>query len=227
MFDKKFFESLPSDDVLAAAKIVRDTYYKQKHHYTNDHEFHLDGYGIVTSLVTRTSLEIPRPAIGTDRTENIKAIRDYLEQVFRGFDELRANSAIDQWESRAVGKFGAAFAYEFSEGDLDRVQTLINELREEISNHPRLEDGYRARLLKRLEKLQSELHKKMSDLDRVWGFLSEAGVFLGKFGEDAKPIVDRLRELAGIVWRTQARTEELPSAAQNPLKLTSGTEEKD
>ncbi|KEF32622.1 hypothetical protein D777_01256 [Marinobacter nitratireducens] len=40
---------------------------------------------------------------------------------------------------------------------------------------------------------------------------------LGKLGKDAKPIVDRIREVAEIVWKTQARTEELPSGTDNPV----------
>jgi hypothetical protein len=79
------------------------------------------------------------------------------------------------------------------------------------------EESHKQRLLKRLETLQRELHKKVSDLDKFWGLVGEAGVVLGKFGKDAKPIVDRIREIAGIVWRTQAHTEELPSDTPIPL----------
>jgi len=57
----------------------------------------------------------------------------------------------------------------------------------------------------------------MSSLDKLWGLIGEAGVVLGKFGEDAKPFVDRIVEIAGITWRTQARAEELPSATPLPL----------
>jgi len=62
-----------------------------------------------------------------------------------------------------------------------------------------------------------ELHKRVSNLDRFWGFVGDAGVVLGKFGNDVKPIVDRIREMLGIVWRTQAKSEELESNAENLL----------
>ena len=68
-----------------------------------------------------------------------------------------------------------------------------------------------------LEKLQSELHKKMSNLDRFWGFWGEAGVMLGKFGEDAKPIFDRIREIVEIAWRTQSAAEELRTGLPLPM----------
>ena len=64
----------------------------------------------------------------------------------------------------------------------------------------------------------------MSSLDRFWGLIGEAGVALGKFGQDAKPFVDRIREIAQIIWRTQARAEELPSGTPLPL-LSDGKQE--
>ena len=76
---------------------------------------------------------------------------------------------------------------------------------------------HKERLLKKLEALQQELHKKVSSLDKLWGLIGEAGVALGKFGKDAKPFVDRIREIAQITWRTQARAEELPSGTTLPL----------
>ncbi len=57
----------------------------------------------------------------------------------------------------------------------------------------------------------------MSSLDKFWGLIGEAGIVLGKFGKDAKPFVDRMREIAQIIWRTHARAEELPSGSPFPL----------
>ena len=114
-------------------------------------------------------------------------------------------------------ELGSSFCYEFSQGDLDRVQELINALRNELMNCAGLEDEHRQRLMRRLEILQTELHKKISNLDRFWGLIGDAGVVLGKLGQDAKPLVGRIREITAIVWQTQARAEELPSGLPPPL----------
>lgn len=90
-------------------------------------------------------------------------------------------------------------------------------MRDNLDALTALEPEHKARLLKRLERLQSELHKRVSDLDRFWGMVGDAGVIFGKLGNDAKPIVDRVKEISEIVWRTQARTEELPSDSPSPL----------
>lgn len=109
------------------------------------------------------------------------------------------------------------FHYEFAEGDIQTVQSLLNDLRDLITASEGLEDEHKQRILTRLEKLQSELHKKVSDLDRFWGLVGDAGVMAKKLGNDAKPIVDRIKELSNIVWKTQSKAEELPDDSQNPL----------
>ena len=69
------------------------------------------------------------------------------------------------------------------------------------------------------------MHKKVSDLDRFWGLIGDAGVAPGKLGNDAKPIVDRIREIAGITWNTQSRAEELPSGTSFPQLENKPTDE--
>lgn len=109
------------------------------------------------------------------------------------------------------------FGYEFTEGDISRVQTLVNELRDILTNCEDLDDGHKRRLMKRLEALQGELHKKVSDITQFYSLMGDAGVALGKLGKDAKPIVDRIKEIINIGWQSQARAEQLPSDSQNPM----------
>jgi hypothetical protein len=51
---------------------------------------------------------------------------------------------------------------------------LINELRDELSKESELDEAHKQRLLKRLEALQKELHKKVSDLDHFCGLLGDS-----------------------------------------------------
>jgi hypothetical protein len=104
------------------------------------------------------------------------------------------------------------FHYLFSDGDMARIQKLVNELRDLLAASEDLEVGHRRRVLGRLEKLQSELHEKMSDLSSLWGVLIEASMAARKLGHSAQPIVDRIREIASIAGPTQARTFGLPSS---------------
>ncbi len=57
----------------------------------------------------------------------------------------------------------------------------------------------------------------MSNLDRFWGFVGDAGVVMKKLGEDAKPITDRIKDIMEPIWNAQARAEELESGSPNPF----------
>lgn len=163
--------------------------------------------------------ELPNPT--GEIAVNCQPLKTYVSSVYEHFNALHTEQLtllnVKKYQKRYETVLKGAFCYEFSQGDLERVQLLVNEIRDHVSNNPFLDGDHKRRLLKRLEQLQSELHKKVSDLDRFWGMVGDAGVVLGKLGTDAKPIVDRVREVAEIVWKTQARTEELPSSAQNPM----------
>lgn len=161
----------------------------------------------------------PQPS--GDTTENCVLLQSFVRLTNNHFKTLKVEQTtllkVTSYRARYKASLKGSFCYEFSQGDLDRVQTLVNEIRENISQNQILNEAHKMRLLSRLEKLQSELHKKVSDLDRFWGMVGDAGVVLGKLGSDAKPIVDRVKEVAEIVWKTQARSEELPSSFQNPM----------
>jgi hypothetical protein len=48
-------------------------------------------------------------------------------------------------------------------------------------------------------------------LDRFWGLVGDAGVVLAKLGDNAKPIIECVKQITEIVWRAQGRAEQLPS----------------
>lgn len=164
------------------------------------------------------------PEVGHDKKENIKSFIEYTGKIRLLIqplidDEVGASNknqlltAIEN-KKKILNK---GFFYEFTDGDLNRIQQLINELRDQVSTSTLFDDGHKVRLLRRLETLQAEMHKKVSDVDRLWGLIGDAGIAIGKFGKDAKPFVDRIKELSQITWRTQSRAEELPSGAPNPF----------
>lgn len=179
----------------------------------------LEGYLFVDSMLDANLLEIKvnRIILSGDLGKDCTLMNDFLIEMAESISAEIELNRIEEMRGRFRAELGAGFFYEFSQGDLERVQHLINTLRSEIALCEGLEDDHRERLMGRLEKLQKELHKKVSSLDRFWGLIGDGGVVLGKLGKDAKPLVDRIREIAEIVWQTQARTEELPSGTLPPL----------
>lgn len=180
-----------------------------------DYDEMLEAYAVVSSMRTAGLLVLPPTLFSADSLDPLVTKASQLFELFRDLRNIAEERiSIKKYEiaqQRFDSIFQKKFGYEFTQGDLDRINVLIGELRQRINDSEFFSDEHRRRLLMQLEKLQTELHKKVSDLARFYALLAEGGVVLKKFGEDAKPIVDRIRELAGIAWRAQARAEDLPS----------------
>ncbi|PHX38900.1 hypothetical protein AO284_01995 [Pseudomonas sp. NZIPFR-PS2] len=120
-------------------------------------------------------------------------------------------------EARFTRGIDKSFGYEFTGGDFTKLQDMVNRLRELISNCADLGADHKLRMLKRLERLQSEMHKKVSSLDQFYNLAIEASVVARIVGENAKPIADIAKAIMGIAWRTQSHTVGLPSDTQAPM----------
>ena len=226
VFDEEFIENLSDNPGIAGIKII-DALLSFSQSLRNQDADPLDHYeeflkalALLQAFAESHGIVLEYPELSSNRSQNINQIILFFTESRTAFDLGFTGAVMENYKKAFELKFGKAFPYEFSEGDLRRIQELINELRSLIAATSELDENYKQRILRRLEKMQSELHKKVSDLDRFWGLLVEGSIVLKKVGENAKPIVDRIKEIVDIVWRTQARAEELPSNA--PLKLPAG-----
>jgi hypothetical protein len=168
----------------------------------------------------RDIMNIPRDDDGPRYISDLTNFIRIISGIKHAIKTENHNHDINKKLSHYKTVLNNGFSYEFSDGDIKIIQTCINELRDLINSSQEIDDNHKQRLLSRLEKLQSELHKKMSDLDRFFGIIADAGVLAEKFGNNAKPIVDRMREIAEIAWRSKARAEELPSASEFPQLMS-------
>jgi len=218
LFDEKFIEDLGDDPMISLFNILER--YVQTYEDLN-FEDHLETYALVETIILSNGMIFSIPKMPDQRSDRMNVIRNFLyglhDKVFEYVQQNEDGRILDKFRKEFSVKVAKGFAYEFSQGDLDRIQVLLNEMRELVVKSSKFEENHKRRLLKRIERLQSELHKKQSDLDHLWGLIGDAGVVLGKFGKDAKPFADRIREIINIVWGTQSRAEELPSGTKPPL----------
>jgi hypothetical protein len=222
-FSENFLEKLKKDPLggtIEMAKIIHLNLEEDGQEWSDSsYLVMLEAYALMSEIADSKLLAINRPPfeISGDKKEDCVRIFSFLSALEKYCESESSKLKVDSFRNHFKVFLSAGFSYEFSPGDLDRVQVLINQVRDLISKATGLEKDHQRRLLARLEKLQTELHKKASDLDRFWGLIGDASVVLGKLGQDAKPIVDRVKEIADIVWQTQSRAEELPSGTQIPL----------
>ncbi len=224
LFNEEFIALIEDKPVQAIVEACNQTMDKLSLNDNNEwtyqeHEILMETVALVELIIESSNLHsqyalAEQPG---DIQNSCGQLLQYLESIKNEFHGQANELKMESYKNRYEAALKSSFAYEFSQGDLDRVQILINELRVHINDRKDLEAEHKRRLLLRLEKLQTELHKRVSDLDRFWGMVGDAGVVVGKLGKEAQPIVDRIKEISEIVWRTQARTEELPSNSPNPM----------
>lgn len=226
LFDEKYLKALPEEPLVAIMNICStliDFDAANSDHRDENYNNYLEMYALIKSFTESFEIQmsIKIPVLTDVPIDNIKSILIFSNNlrtiVSKEAELIMTNTTVEK--SRAIfdGYFGKATVYKFSDGDLKRIQELIDQLRDIITKSKNIEEEYRSRLLKKLEKLQSELHKKVSDLNQFWGLVGEAGVAIGKFGKDAQPFVARVQEIVRIVWNVQARAEELQSGIVNKL----------
>lgn len=224
IFSEEFLSSLKDDPINGVIQINR----MANEHMTNnpdewterDHEVLVEVYALVVELMDAgllPALELPEVQLAGRMDKDCIQISAFLAALERHCVSESSKLKFQSIRAHYRTSLGSGFFYEFSQGDLEKIQLLVNKVRDLIAATKNLEKDHQRRLLKRLEALQSELHKRVSDLDRFWGLIGDAGVVLGKLGTDAKPIVDRIKEIAEIVWQTQSRAEELPSGTPIPI----------
>jgi len=220
-------EDLSQDPKVALYSICQQYKKGQENNYENS----LELYALLQIILEESELkeeDIKLPNLPEDRGQKQTVIKKFADDVATKLRSYNLDSEderkLSQLRSHFSTQLGQVFIYEFTDGDLSRIQELINALREHVSSSDVFDESHRRRMLKRLEKLQAELHKKVSDMDHFWGLVGDAGVALGKFGKDAKPFVELIKEIRDIVWRTQARAEQLPSGTESPAQLPESDE---
>lgn len=217
-FPIKFVEGLPTDDIDALTAICEE-FAKFENQVGGNREFfddYLEILCIMEAFAQHRGIGNIDPvnAASASVPDNIAAIRWRFGRLSVQATQRRTVRYIQGQLASKKQHYSALFAgltaYEFSEAEYAKIQALITELRELIVTNSDFTEGHRSRMLKRLEAMQGELHKKTSDIDRFWGFIGEVGINMRKFGENMKPISDRVRELAAIVIAVICAKEGIP-----------------
>jgi len=229
-FDEEFIKSLPDDWAYAIENI---TYRFNVIINDNDlgiqakHSAAKEVLMLIKVYSKKHKLNRPIPTISGDQEADITSAKNLMNELHyiseRHIRRQSQENELKNYENIFEIALLDKFHYEFSEGDLKKIQELLNKLRALIPDTKDLEEDHKRRLLKKLEALQSELHKKVSDLDRFWGFFIDASIVVGKMGENAKPMVDIIKQIVSIIWPTQTRAYELSSDL--PFKLLGQPEE--
>jgi hypothetical protein len=205
-FPVKTLAHLPADNTEALAALCTEFERFDGHarQMPEHHDDYVEALGILRGFAMARHAELaPYPEIGPQRHQNVANVAAYFGQLRAAVRaELTSRHARGYFDTKAdeyMALFTRASVYEFQDPDYQRVQVLISELRELFRAGTLIGEDQQRRLLRRLEAMRAEFHRKTNDIDRFWGFLGEAGIAMRKYGEDLQPISERVLELGQIV----------------------------
>jgi len=102
--------------------------------------------------------------------------------------------------------------FELSDGDIQEIQRLTNDLRSRILQTLDLEEKHKQRIISRLEAMQKEIHKVQSNFDVLTGTMCEVLSVIKKAGDAAEPWTRIVKNIMHIAWASQGRVYELSSS---------------
>lgn len=161
-----------------------------------------------------------------DIRDSNAVIDRFIRDVNNFLEPRKLQNSIRAKREKYAHRF-SGIRYTFSDDELSRAQQLIYEIREIIQSSQKIEEHHRRRILKQLNNLQDSFDKKIDDLTNLYGHIVQLGKTFGRFSEESKPLVDRVRELAGIVEHSQADAEGLPKPSDDQPLLGTPDENDD
>ena len=218
----KYLENIsenPISGALGLCTFIRDAH--EKYHDWNEGliELTLQAFAALEVLVSEEQISVDSELPDIWQLSPIDMAQKALGFILGIEEELKQQASrikLNDYRQKCSNLLSKRPAYEFTEGDIEQIQEHVNQLRKLLQAATDLDEGHQARMLKRLEAFQSELHKKMSDLTKFFGFMGDMGVAMRKLGQDAKPIVDRYEQIIRAGWQAEARSAGLPHDSEMP-----------
>jgi hypothetical protein len=218
-FSPDFLEQLPEDNIEALSALLEECVSYLTGRLNKD--------GVVPVYAVLSAFFEERPMTQFGMPESFDLDRATASSTFALINGLRFE--VDSFKRKRDAdahkeKFKSIFAkralYLFTDDEINDIQKLIDEVRGLITNSSVITDSHKQRVLARLEAMQSELHRKTTKIDGFFMFMGQFGICIGKFGEDIKPISEKVDKLGKMIMRVVAVTEgakHLPEIIQKAL----------
>lgn len=220
IFSDEFVANLPNDNTLALkamcdefhsfkANLASFTYSFLAKNYSSQI---LDAYAFLQAVVE--TRQIPSIVINNTLPSNLDDAIGMIIEAFEGLCESvipQARNLIVKDSKEKYLQTLRGYSYDFSSGDIENIKKLIKELKDKIESCKDLEDDHKARALKKLNDLDSEINIRMTSLDKAYALIIEAQILVHKLGKEAKPFIKIIKKIVNFAWRAEARTEGLSS----------------
>ncbi|WP_405116580.1 hypothetical protein L0Z64_12435 [Phaeobacter sp. BS23] len=124
----------------------------------------------------------------------VTSVESACDAVLRQLAKLELTFAMRRGSTKARSNYETTLV-ELSKEQIKEIESHISEAREKIRDSDVFEDNHKRRLLKRLEKLQTEIHKKVSDLDVMLAGVTEVTAVAGQSAKNLNPVVELFNKI--------------------------------
>ena len=185
VYTEDFFRSLPSD-LLEADRLMLAAFDPLANRSLTD-ETHLDlleSFSAYQAFRRSRDLTVSNFVPSYEQTSNWNTMRSFIahykSENARQIRQRQVQQVFERGQEWFQGQSGAPFLHEFAEEDIGRIRQLLAEIRDLITGTDELDQNHKQRLFRRLDQLENELAKKVSDLDRFWGLFGDVNVAIRK-----------------------------------------------
>jgi len=163
----------------------------------------LQFYALLKNICEEFDLGLAMPSPEDD--DVMKRIKDYCAHYMR---QAKIKTALGDVDRKYKARLSGAC---ISDEKKVSIQGLMDKLREMINVSTLFDDEHRQRVLEQLEKLQFELHKKITNFDKVISGMVRFAKALGLSAKEAKPFTDTVGEMYRIVHESDPELRHLPA----------------
>ncbi len=223
-FSDEFIDKLPPDLTEGVILIGKTFYQNFKTIKTgsNTLEECISAHSIMYNYLKNHDIDPgQKPSFDLDTNKILESVNVYIRPIYDKYlkiqREKKAKEKFNEINAKISSKFDNYLIYELNEDQIKDIQSLINELRDRVYDCEAFENSHKQRILDKLEKLQNEIHKKVTDFDKFYGFVVEMR-FIYENYKETKPLFDMAVKIANIALDSMAIANGLP--APSLFKLT-------
>ncbi len=170
MFDKTWVKNLPKNPILAlkelSERFIEWDKSKTNEERLNSYQSYLDFTAFLEYYSNSHQLKLTIPYLSEDWQSNINRIIEYCYLLVKVVEKNLSKVMFENSRLRFGNPSQNFNLSELVEGDRSKVQRMINDLRKVLVDSS-FEESHKRRMLKKLEKLQSELHTNTSLMEWI------------------------------------------------------------
>ena len=213
MFEDQFINRLPDDPTIAVIVICKEFL---AFHAANETAFlHYKGYiealGFIQVYAEANNLEMSFPQIDEKREQNIVRIEKFFLETCRTYESKYQQANLEDIKKKFASKLKSETVYTADDNEVITLKRQLITLRNEIEKNSPLDEDYKFRIIRKIDKILSISYKSMADLNPFWGLIGEKGIIAGKLRPEEKKIPELMKLVANTIWKIQLRSENMPA----------------